>query len=422
MFRSSKKKNLRGVAILTVLVSIALLMAIVTELSSKEIVFYKLAINERDALQAEALAQSGANFAQLVLMVQEPLQGYLSNFAKMGIQMPAYTVWEMMPINSDLLKGITDGSFLPDFGPKKAGTIEKKDEEKPDTKAPSERLAQETPLFGPYVAPKGGYGGFAGRFSTEIEDEEKKISLRKWADLNPFPRRKLIADQIYRLLTKPENARLFDGSLGDNKNVTPAQLVGNIYDYLSREEQAVDVSAVPEQWGRILVGDKRSIYMDTPGIQPKRAPLDSLAELRLIPGMTDAIYHLLSKYLTIYGESDKINILSASDDMLASVFYMCAKDRETSRFAQPGFEEEVVSAWKKKKAEGKQAISAEAIIAHLEENRVEVDKEQCTNIAGTSSKTFTVKSTATVGSATKTLLMRLRSAGGITTIYQYQFL
>ena len=80
------RKKVRGVAILTVLVSIALMMAIVTDLSTRETVYYKLALNERDALQAEALAQSGANFAQLVLIVQEPLQSYLTNFAKFRYQ------------------------------------------------------------------------------------------------------------------------------------------------------------------------------------------------------------------------------------------------------------------------------------------------------------------------------------------------
>src|SRR5580704_15226873 len=123
-------KGARGVAILTVLVSLALMMAIVTELSTKELVRYKLAVNERDALQAEALAESGANFAQLILMVQEPLQAYITNFAKMGIQLPAYTVWQIMPIDSDLLKGITEGSFMPDFN-----FTQKAEKPEPETKA-----------------------------------------------------------------------------------------------------------------------------------------------------------------------------------------------------------------------------------------------------------------------------------------------
>jgi hypothetical protein len=150
--------------------------------------------------------------------------------------------------------------------------------------------------------------------------------------------------------------------------------------------------------------------------------VDSLAELRLVHGMTDALYRFLSKYLTIYGENEKINILSAPDEIMGLVFYMCTKNKESSAFTRPGFQEEVLSSWSKKKSEGEQAISLEAIKEHLEQYSIEVDAEECKKIVGTESKTFTVKSTATVGNVTKTLLMRLRSAGGITTIYQYMFL
>lgn len=415
------KKNhySRGVAILTVLVSLALMMALVTELSTKETVRYKLALNERDALQAEALAQSGVNFSKIILTVQEPLQLYLANFAKMGIQLPAFTVWELMPIDSDLLKGITDGSFMPDFG------LDGAKKDNAQAKAPSKPIkdteAKNVSLVGPYEAPEGGYGGFRGRFSSEIEDEEKKISLRRWSKLES-PRQKIVADQIYRILSKPENSVLFDGTLGGNRNIGISQLIGNIYDYLSDEDLAVDVSAPAKDWGRSLSGDKKSAYIDSPGIIPKRAPLDSPAELRLVPGMTDAIFQVLSKHLTIYGESDKINILSASDEVLGTVFYMCSKNRETSPLQRAGFEENLLAEWHRKKNDGKLEISADGIMAHLEENGVEVDKEECSRNVGTESKTFTVKSTATVGNVTKTILMRLRSAGGITTIYQYQYL
>lgn len=411
-------KKSRGVAILTVLISLALMMAVVTELSTKELVYYKLAINERDALMAEALAQSGAGFAQLILVVQEPLQSYLGNLAQMGIELPAYTVWELFPIDSDLLKGITDGSFIPDFGLNKDGKKENDDKKKALI---SENKAKNVPLVGPYEAPEGGYGGFRGRFSTEIEDEERKISLRKWADQEPA-KQKAIADQIISILSKPEHAILFDGTLGNKNNMTPQRLVGNIYDYVSREDRSVDMNAPKERFGRDLVGDKRASYADMPGILPKKAPMDTLAELRLVPGMTDAIYQVLSKVLTIYGESEKINILSASDEVVASLFYMCAKNRESSQLTRPEFAAEILQEWTRKKKEGAIKLTADGLISHLEESGVAVDKEECQKSIGIESKTFTVKSTATVGTVTKTLLVRLRSASGLTTLYQYQYL
>lgn len=418
MMKIKLVKKSRGVAILTVLISLALMMAVVTELSTKELVYYKLAINERDALMAEALAQSGAGFAQLILVVQEPLQSYLGNLAQMGIELPAYTVWELFPIDSDLLKGITDGSFIPDFGLNKDS--KKQDDDKKKALI-SENKAKNVPLQGPYQAPEGGYGGFRGRFSTEIEDEERKISLRKWSDQEPA-KQKAIADQILSVLSKPEHAILFDGSLGNKNNITPQRLVGNIYDYISREDRSVDMNASKERFGRDLIGDKRANYADMAGIMPKKAPMDTLAELRLVPGMTDAIYQVLSKVLTIYGESEKINILSASDEVVSSLFYMCAKNRDSSQLTRPEFAAEILQEWTRKKKAGELKLTADGLISHLEGSGVAVDKEECQKSIGVESKTFTVKSTATVGSVTKTLLVRLRSASGLTTLYQYQYL
>lgn len=421
--RQKIPKNIKGVAILTVMVGLALMMAIVTELSTRELLKYKLAINERDAFMAEALAQSGANFAQIILMVQEPLQTYLSNFAKMGVQLPAYTVWELMPIDSDLLKGITDGSFLPDFG--LGGN--KKEQHSPPEDPKKEKISiaetksKNVPLFGPYEAPEGGYGAFMGRFSVEIEDEEKKISIRKWTNHQP-EKQKMIADQIIHVLAKPENSILFDKTLGNTTNIGPQQLVANMYDYISSDERAVDITASKERFGRDMLGDKRVFYNDMPGIVPKKAPLDSMGELRLVPGMTDAIYQTLSKIITIYGESEKINLLSTSDEVIESLFILCAKSGEPGPIQQPSFVTELVNEWNRKKNEGTLQLSPEGLISHLEQAGVVVDKDVCLKSVGTESKTFSVKSTATVGTVTKTLLMRLRSVSGLITQYQFQYL
>lgn len=414
---SINKKKVRGVAILTVMISLALMIAVITDLSSKEMIKYKLAINERDALQAESLAQSGINFAQLLLMVQEPVQSYFKSFAKMGVELPSYTVWELMPIDSQLLKGVVDGSFMPTFGltGEDKATQEKPEESKNNISEEEEKVS----LFGPYIAPDGGYGAFKGHFSTVIKDEESKLSIKKWPQLK-FPERKRIADQIIRMLSKEKNSYLFDGSTGDSRGITPAQLVGNIYDYISEDGAAVDVTAPSESWGRNTAGDKRSAYMDTPNISPKMAQMDSIAELRLIPGMTDAIYHLLAKNISIYSESDGINILSASDEMFSMLFFSCTSNPQISKIADSSFSNELIEQWKRKKSEGEIQLSREGIIKFLQDNELEVDKETCSKLITTESKIFSVESTATVGTVIKTIKAIFRSAGGIITLYKFQ--
>lgn len=394
----------KGVAILMVLVALALLMAVVTEISLKETVRYKLAINERDLLQAEGLAKSGANFAQLILMVQEPLQGYLTNFANMGINLPAYTIWNLLPLDSNLLTNFSNGDLF--------GSSEKKDQAEKEKKVN---------FFGPYEAPEGGYGGFLGSFSMTITDEESKISLRKWVSpATTPPQKKAIADQIIYILSQNKYKKFFDGSFKNSQVVNPSQLVGFIYDYMTEGEIAVDVNAQSANWGREGHINKKTYYIDMDGILPKRARLDTLSELRLLPLMNDAIYSILDKYLSIYAETQAVNILSVSDEVLKSIFYMCAKNRE-SALAQD-LTDNLLNEWNKKKGEGQVQLSAEGILKFLQSSNIEVDKEECNKIAGTESKNFTIKSVATVGNVTKTLVVRLRSAGGTSTIYQFQYL
>ncbi len=232
----------------------------------------------------------------------------------------------------------------------------------------------------------------------------------------------MIAEQIFHIISKREYEPIFERGAGKQKNIRPSQLIGNIYDYISDDERAVDVSAPKESFGRDFIGDKRSQYFDSPGIVPKRAPMDSIAELRLVPGVNDGLYQLLQKTLTIYGESESINILSASDEVLGSAFYLCAKNKDSGSFQRQGFETELIADWNRKKDEGKLELSAEGVIKFLEENAVEVDKQECSKAVGTESKTFTVKSTATVGRVSRTILLRLRSASGIITLYQFQYL
>ncbi len=397
--------SIRGVAILTVMVSIALMMAIVTDLSTKETLKYKIALNERDALQAEALAQSALNFAQIILMLQEPLQNFLTNFAQMGVPLPDYTVWKLLPITSDLIKEFASGSSLFDFSNK---DLEKKNNESQT-------------LFGPYKAPEGGYGGFRGSFTSEIVDEESKISIRRWAKLEDLPKRKAIFDQLLNILQKPQNQSLFDGSLNDNNPFNAKSIIGNIYDYTSSEDLAINVDAPAASFGRDKIGDKRVNYANMPNnIKPKNGPFDSMAELRLVPGVSDGVYSVLSKHISVYSESEKINILSVSDDVLGSVFYLCAKDRDSGIFQRPGFEAELISKWNTKKKEGGLNISVEGIQNFLQENKITPDKESCTKSIDTKSKVFSVKASGTVGNVTKTLIMCLRSSGGVNTLYQFQ--
>ena len=63
-----------GVALLTVMVGLALMSIVVSDLGYNEMVRFKLAAHHRDSLKAQALSESGVVFAELTLAVQSAIQ------------------------------------------------------------------------------------------------------------------------------------------------------------------------------------------------------------------------------------------------------------------------------------------------------------------------------------------------------------
>ena len=105
-----------GVALLSVMMGLALMSAVVTEMSYNEMVRYKLAIYERDSVKAESLAHSGLNIARLLLAAQGAIQPMLTQLAAAQVPLPAHTLWQLIPLESDLLKGMTSGALQSTLG------------------------------------------------------------------------------------------------------------------------------------------------------------------------------------------------------------------------------------------------------------------------------------------------------------------
>ena len=74
-----RKRRQRGVAILTVLMSLALLGAATADLAYNAQVEMEAAANSRDMLRAEYLAQSGIELAKLLVAVQSGMQNMLQS-------------------------------------------------------------------------------------------------------------------------------------------------------------------------------------------------------------------------------------------------------------------------------------------------------------------------------------------------------
>jgi type II secretory pathway component PulK len=91
MTREERNES-RGVALLMVMMGIAIMTAVVSDLNYNETVRYQMCVHTRDSVKAEALAAGGLNWGRLFLVIQGKIQNFITNFAGMGVPLPAYTV------------------------------------------------------------------------------------------------------------------------------------------------------------------------------------------------------------------------------------------------------------------------------------------------------------------------------------------
>lgn len=397
------KQRLQGVALLMVMMSLALMAAIVGDFSYNEMVRYKLAIHERDAAKAEALARSGLEMARLLLIVQGSIQQQLEQLTKgpmlpAGFSLPAFTVWELIPLDSDKIQGMAAGDLAGLVGVDISDSLAKR-------KKKLEELKKAKP--GSFTPPLGGFGNFDGSFKVTITDEESKISIRDWAAADQ--KQRYATFRMLLALFAPERYnRLFEDSDLNKVAVNRHQLAANIYDYMDLNDLITDPLASENEFGVRASGSEKSLYASDDKIEPKNAAFDSLEELILVHGMTDRHMLAFADALTIYGKPGSVNILTAKDQVMEAVTRYCATDMADQKLSSQAWMDELIKKWRYYQKNNQGPNTPQGFSTFLQAQGLLIDSERCTNALSTHSENFTVKSEATVGDVTKTVTMVIR--------------
>lgn len=400
-----KQWRLRGVALLMVMMSLAIMTAVVGDLGYNETIRYKLAIHNRDSLKAEALADGSLKIVGLLLLVQGKLQPMITQFASMGVPLPAYTLWELLPMDSSSVQNLTTGGFASMLGLDVSQALKKREEE--------QKLAKQNQAFKTtFIPPMGGFGAFEGSFKILIQDEESKITLRGWIDTTDQKRRALTRRLLAALFAPIRYNDLFEGRGAKREKVDRPTLIANIYDYADIDELRIDPYALDTLWGQGGGGSEKEVYMTDRGILPKNAYFDSLDELRLVHGMTTDHMTLFKDSLSIYGEEGgKINILSAKDLVVEALIRFCAANDLDPLLLNQGWVDETVSNWRKYQKQGKGPVSEAGFMSYLQSRTLKLNDELCKSALGSQAGNFTVTSQATVGDVTRTLTIVIRAQG-----------
>lgn len=281
----------RGVALIMVMVITTVLAAIAADLENETQVNVRAAANARDELQAHFHARSALELELFVLRFQSQLKGMIGNF----IPVPLFELSGAL-VSSDTIKGLVDNDRSPEEGPV--------DEKKKGTWASDKD-----------------FGDFAGSFWVEeVVDENRKINLN--SDGFGVGCQNFMHLLLAAVFDDPKYDVLFE-NMGDSRDPVRNRLeiIANITDWVDGNETVDTVCIITQDTSQSGAAEdtrfNRLPY--NAEYEPKNGMFDSLAELRLVPGVNDAFMRLFARYFTVWSDTAGISMQTADPWMVRAV-------------------------------------------------------------------------------------------------------
>lgn len=297
-----------------VLSAIMIISTVILEFVYSSNVNYRLAVNERERLQAYYLAESALNLMKVEMKIDKQLRSTISStpFAQnlpIDLSQP---LCQQFPFSTALIRGFFIGGQVPLMGgteapPEGEGAV-------PEGEAPKmEEPEGSGSVFEKEDAEK--FLSFEGDFDGQCSDEQSKFSLNYFAvsdpaqqvlsGLNPYDTYKAT---LANFIKNPRFKKLF----GDNSQQKIDEIVRNIADYVDKDDLINDA-------GNVTRGPEIGAYKDAAeGVKPKNSKLLTLDEVHMIEGVDDTWFMPLEDMFTVYGEN-KVNICRAGDDVVWSL-------------------------------------------------------------------------------------------------------
>jgi general secretion pathway protein K len=299
-------RDQRGAALLVAVTAIAIITVVSVDIAYSTRVSLQAAANARDELRALALAKSGVALSRLVLNLQQQLDqasGALQAAGGPAGARLALRLWDLVPVDSSMTEVFLGGAG----GAGGAG-------------------AAPPPLFQPAAqAPGAGgeaagaqrqFGDVRGSFHAEIDDEERKINIRQFDAIGALPFVQTL--RLAQLVLDPRWDFLFDEDDANGIRVTRPELFAALKDWQDVDETSSVYSADPRTPFTNGFGDENGVYdrLDD-RYKAKNAPFDSLDELYLVAGVSDAFMAAFGDKLTVYPDvGAQVNVNSNDPQQL----------------------------------------------------------------------------------------------------------
>ena len=423
--RAAGIRSRRGVALILVLTTVAILSSIAVEFGYQSRVSLRLAENSRDELRAYYLARSAVNLSRLLLHFQKqvdqlggqlgaalpallgqlprPLGGAAPQLpgaaagANLGIRL-----WEILPIDSNVMPALLGGGDLSALGtpaPDLYGQPPPQDEtRRPQIAAPAPHS----------------FGGFEGAFKAKIVDENSRINVRGLDGLGATPLATLT--QLRAMMNDPKYDFIFDEDDANRDRVRRDDVILALKDWIDLDETGAALD--PTNPSNPFVNgfsDENSAYdRYVPRYKAKNAPLDSLQELYMVRGVNDRFMAAFGDRLTVWLDVNaKLNINTNDPLQMLTNILSAAANPNDPKLRDPRLLAIILQEIQVRKAFSFLGLAAQDFIGILKANGIRVNPvlenpANPGNFLTSTSDTFRITATGRVGRIEKTVTTVVR--------------
>jgi len=423
----------RGVALILVLTTLAILTAVGVDFSYNSRVSLKLAENLRDETRAEYLAKSAINISRLLLHFQKqvdqmggqiatalgggaggPLGGLLGGVPGGGAgagRPPAGTpaaaggnslgirLWQIVPVDSNAFSAFLSGSMEAIQAAKAAGEMPS-----PPPRAAGGREVSHD------------FGGFDGSYHGAIVDENSRINVQGLDNVGTA----LLAvyTQIRAMIADPKYDFIFDEPDANRDRVRREDTILAMKDWIDFDETATALDPTNPQ--RPFVNgfsDENSAYSRyEPRYKAKNGRFDSLEELYMVRGVNDRFMAAFGDRLTIWPDiNSKLNVNTDDPQQMLTNILIAAANPNDPLLRDPRLLQTVLRDIQVRKMFSFFGMSAQDFVSILMANgirvRPEIDPRQsgnASNLFGSTSDTFRITATGRVGRIEKKITAVVR--------------